>query len=57
MGIEEELLAKGISYLNKMLQKNELTNVDVDLDKYDDGTKRISVTVDYKPEMRDTNDN
>lgn len=57
MGIEEELLAKGISYLNNTLQKNELTNVDVDLDKYDDGTKRIAVTVDYKPELEDTNDN
>lgn len=49
MNIEEELLAKAIHYLNQNLQHNKVTGVDLNIDGYDDGSKRISVTVDYIP--------
>lgn len=53
MKIEEELIAKGISYLNDILQKEHLNNVDLDIDNYPDGTKRLSLTVDYTPETKE----
>lgn len=49
MSKEEEVLAKSIQYLNEVLQKDDINSVDLDISKYDDGTNRISVIVDYNP--------
>lgn len=51
MNREEQMLAEAISHLNKILQNDEITSINLGLDDYTttDGTKRINIAVDYIP--------